>query len=87
MQMSVTTVYTELYIEYELDIHIQVNKYDCHIAFTSHKTNIIYGYIHQTFLHLCTETQPSAIYTSHVIAKYILEIYVPIEIGHICHIC
>ena len=53
--------------------HILLNKYDCHIAYTSHTSNIVNGYIHPTFLQICAKTQPTAIHTSHVIAKYVLE--------------
>ena len=35
------------------------------------------GHIDPMFLHTCPSTQPTAIHTSHVIAKYVLEINIP----------
>ena len=34
-------------------------------------------HIDTSFLHICAKTQQTAIYTSHVIAKYVLETYMP----------
>ena len=66
--------------------HILLNKYDCYIAYVSHTTNILNGYTDPTVLHICTKTQPTALYTSHIIAKCVLETKYAHQIGHICHI-
>ena len=58
-------------------MHILLNKYDCHIAYVSDTTDILNGHIDQTFLHMCATAQPTAIHSSHVITKYVLETNVP----------
>ena len=50
--------------------HILQNRYDCHIAYVSHTTNVINGHIDPIFLNICAIKQPTAIHTSHVIAKH-----------------
>ena len=67
--MSVTIIYLEL------------NKYHSHIAYISHTTNILNGYIDSTFLHICAKIQSTVIHTSHVIAKYVLEINMPTKLS------
>ena len=44
-------------------------KYHCHIAYITHTTNILNGYIEPTFLPICATTQATVIITSHVTAK------------------
>ena len=33
--------------------HILLYKYDCHIAYASHTSNILKGYVNPTLLHMC----------------------------------
>ena len=47
----------------------------------SQTTNILNSYIHPTFLHVYAKTQPATKYTSHVIAKYVLETIIPTKWG------
>ena len=47
---------------------------------------MINGYTDQSFLHICAKTQPTAIYTSQVIAKYVLETNMNTKLS-ICHMC
>ena len=83
--MSVTTVYIEhelyIYIAWAPCRHILLNKYDCHIAYVRQASNILNGYIDWIFLHICAKTQPTAINTSHVIAKYVLVTGIPTKLG------
>ena len=51
----------------------------------SHTTNILYGFTDQTFFHKCAKTEPNAIHSSNVTAKYVLETYAH-QIWHICQI-
>ena len=58
-----------------------MNKYDSHIAYVSHTTNILNWHLDPTFLHIYVTTQSSAIRTSHVITKYVLLTYMPTLLG------
>ena len=42
------------------------------------------GHIDLTFLHVCNTIQPTAIHTSYVIARYVLEIKFPPKWSYIC---
>ena len=61
--------------------HLLLKKYDWHIAYLSHTANILNGHIEPTFLLICAETQLTAIHTSHVIAKHMLETNMPTNLG------
>ena len=61
--------------------HTFLNKYNCHMACGCHITNILNPYSNQTFLHICTKTQPAEIHTSCVNAKYVLDTYMPTKLG------
>ena len=86
--MSNDCLYRAPYIVLAWCSHMSLNKYDYHIAYASHTTNILNRHKDPTLLYICALTQPSAIHTSHVIAKYVLETNMPtkLSISAICQI-
>ena len=44
-------------------------------------SNILNGHTKPTFLHVCAKTQPNVKHTSQVTAKYVLETYMPTQLG------
>ena len=50
-----------------------------HCKCKSHSPNAN-RHIDPTVLHMCANTQPTSINTSHVIAKYVLETNIPIKL-------
>ena len=58
-------------------MHTLLNKYVYHLAYVSHTINILNAHIDPTVCHICAKAQPTALHSSHVIAKYVLATYMP----------
>ena len=72
------TIFINLFISWSIYIYIYIYIY---FAYVSHTTNILNVHIDTTCLHVYAKTQPAAIYTSHGIARYVLETNIPIKLG------
>ena len=69
--MNIAFVCRVLYRASALCRHLLLNKYDHHITYVSHTTNILNGHRDLTFLHIYAQKQPIARHTSYVIPKYV----------------
>ena len=54
-----------------------MNKYGCHIHNIAHTVNTLNGNKDSAFLHIYAKTQLTTTYTSHVIAKHVLDTKIP----------